>query len=128
VQSQAIRKKPYYAMLEDAVSPPPSLKLVGHNGFLKSLSTEALSVICLRPHAIPEAVATSHTHEVFTHFAKQLGTTVDAMLTGWANNATLLNRLPTLDEIASFAAFVASDSAGAMTGAIANLTCGALVD
>jgi FAD/FMN-containing dehydrogenase len=45
VQSQDIQKKPYYAMLEDAVSPPPSLKLVGHNGFLKSLSTEALSVI-----------------------------------------------------------------------------------
>ena len=32
-------------MLEDAVSPAPSLKLVGHNGFLKSLSTEALAVI-----------------------------------------------------------------------------------
>ncbi len=45
VQSQAIRKKPYYAMLEDAIAPPPSLKLVGHNGFLKSLSTEALAVI-----------------------------------------------------------------------------------
>jgi FAD/FMN-containing dehydrogenase len=45
VQSQAIHKKPYYAMLEDAVSPPPSLKLVGHNGFLKRLSSEALAVI-----------------------------------------------------------------------------------
>jgi FAD/FMN-containing dehydrogenase len=45
LQSQDIRKKPYYAMLEDAVAPPPSLKLVGHNGFLKSLSTEALAVI-----------------------------------------------------------------------------------
>jgi FAD/FMN-containing dehydrogenase len=45
VQSQDIQTKPYYAMLEDAVAPPPSLKLVGHNGFLKSLSTEALSVI-----------------------------------------------------------------------------------
>jgi len=45
VQSQDIHKKPYYAMLEDAVSPPPSLKLVGHNGFLKSLSTDALAII-----------------------------------------------------------------------------------
>jgi FAD/FMN-containing dehydrogenase len=45
LQSQDIQNKPYYAMLEDAVAPPPSLKLVGHNGFLKSLSTEALSVI-----------------------------------------------------------------------------------
>jgi hypothetical protein len=45
VQSQDIHKQPYDAMLEDAVSPPPSLKLVGNSGFVKSLSTEALSVI-----------------------------------------------------------------------------------
>jgi 3-oxoacyl-[acyl-carrier protein] reductase len=43
-------------------------------------------------------------------------------------NTTLLGRLPTLDEVANFAAFVASDQAGAMTGAIVNLTCGSLVD
>jgi FAD/FMN-containing dehydrogenase len=45
VQAQDIQKKPYYAMLEDAVSPPPSLKLVGHDGFLKTLSKEALSIL-----------------------------------------------------------------------------------
>jgi FAD/FMN-containing dehydrogenase len=45
VQSQDIHKKPYAAMLEDAIAPPPSIKLVGHNGFLKRLSTEALAVI-----------------------------------------------------------------------------------
>jgi 3-oxoacyl-[acyl-carrier protein] reductase len=71
------------------------------------LGPSGIRVICLRPHAIPEAVATSHTGEVFTNFAKRLGTTVDAMLTGWANT-TLLERLPTLDEVANFAAFVAS--------------------
>jgi 3-oxoacyl-[acyl-carrier protein] reductase len=37
-------------------------------------------------------------------------------------------RLPTLAEVAEFAVFVASDRASAMTGAIANLTCGSLVD
>jgi NAD(P)-dependent dehydrogenase (short-subunit alcohol dehydrogenase family) len=42
--------------------------------------------------------------------------------------ATLLGRLPTLDEVASVAAFVASDRASAMTGAIVNITCGSLVD
>jgi 3-oxoacyl-[acyl-carrier protein] reductase len=31
-------------------------------------------------------------------------------------------------KVADFAAFVASDRATAMTGAIANLTCGSLVD
>ncbi len=36
--------------------------------------------------------------------------------------------LARLDEVADFAAFVASDRAGATTGAIANLTCGSLVD
>jgi NAD(P)-dependent dehydrogenase (short-subunit alcohol dehydrogenase family) len=50
------------------------------------------------------------------------------MLAGRAATGTLLKRLPTLDEVADFAAFVASDRASAMTGAIANLTCGSLVD
>lgn len=45
VKGQTLQKKPYYAMLEDAVPPPPSLKLVGHDGFLNTLSTEALSVL-----------------------------------------------------------------------------------
>jgi NAD(P)-dependent dehydrogenase (short-subunit alcohol dehydrogenase family) len=49
------------------------------------------------------------------------------MLEG-AKERTLLKRFPRLDEIASAAAFAASDGAGAMTGAIMNLTCGTLVD
>jgi FAD/FMN-containing dehydrogenase len=44
VRSQDIQKKPYYAMLEDAVM-PPGVKLAGHDGFLKTLSKEAISVI-----------------------------------------------------------------------------------
>jgi hypothetical protein len=39
-----------------------------------------------------------------------------------------LKRLPTLAEVADYAAVVASDRASAMTGAIANPTCGSLVD
>jgi enoyl-[acyl-carrier-protein] reductase (NADH) len=35
--------------------------------------------------------------------------------------------LRTLAEVGNFTAMVASDRASAMTGAIANLTCGALV-
>jgi len=50
------------------------------------------------------------------------------MLVERARTATLLGRLPTLDEVASFAASVASDRAAAMTGAIVNVTCGSLVD
>lgn len=41
---------------------------------------------------------------------------------------TLLGRLPRLEEVGNTAAFLASDHAGAMTGAIVNLTCGAIVD
>lgn len=56
------------------------------------------------------------------------GTTVEAMLAERAQSGTLLGRFPRLAEVAEFAAFVASDRAGAMTGAIANLTSGSLVD
>jgi 3-oxoacyl-[acyl-carrier protein] reductase len=45
-----------------------------------------------------------------------------------ARTGPLLGRFPTLAEVADYAAFVASGRAGAMTGAIANLTCGSLVD
>ena len=43
-------------------------------------------------------------------------------------NMTLLKRLPTLNEVAKTAAFLASDDAAAITGAVANLTCGMFVD
>ena len=56
------------------------------------------------------------------------GTTVEAVLTERARTGTLLGRVPKLAEVANYAAFVASDRASAMTGAIANLTCGSLVD
>jgi NAD(P)-dependent dehydrogenase (short-subunit alcohol dehydrogenase family) len=41
---------------------------------------------------------------------------------------TLLQRLPTLSDVAETAAFLASDRAGAMTATVVNLTGGALVD
>lgn len=43
-------------------------------------------------------------------------------------DGTALGRLPRLAEVADTAAFVASDRAGALTGAVVNLTCGAIVD
>lgn len=45
VQAQNIQKEPYYVMLEDAVPPPPGLKTMGHNGFLNTLSQEAIAVL-----------------------------------------------------------------------------------
>lgn len=92
------------------------------------LGAHGIRVICLRPDAIPEALATSHARKVFSGFAQRTGTTVEAMLAERARTGTLLGRFPTLSEVANYAAFVASDRASAMTGAIANLTCGSLVD
>lgn len=92
------------------------------------LGASGIRVICLRPHAIPESLASSHVRTVFEGFARRAGSTVEAMLAQHARSGTLLGRLPTLAQVADYAAFVASDRAGAMTGAIANLSCGALVD
>ena len=92
------------------------------------LGPSGIRVVCLRPDAIPEAAVTSHTGEIFSGLAKRAGTTVEDMLAERASTGTLLKRLPTLAEVANFAAFVASDSASAMTGAIVNITAGSLVD
>jgi NAD(P)-dependent dehydrogenase (short-subunit alcohol dehydrogenase family) len=92
------------------------------------LGPSGVRVNCLRPHAIPEAAARgSHSGAVFRPAAERAGVTVEAMLAG-AATTTLLRRLPTLDEVASAAAFLASDGASALTGTIANLSCGAVVD
>jgi 3-oxoacyl-[acyl-carrier protein] reductase len=95
---------------------------------LPARGSSGVRVVCLRPDAIPEALATSHTREVFSGIAARIGTNVEDMPAERARTATLLKRLPTLAEVANFAAFVTSDRAGAMTGAIANLTSGSLVD
>lgn len=92
------------------------------------LGPSGIRVVCLRSHAIPEAAAMgSHSRDVFRLVAERAGTTIEEMLAG-AAGGTLLKRLPTLAEVANTAAFVASDRAGAMTGTVANLTCGFLVD
>ncbi|MEK9969953.1 MAG: SDR family oxidoreductase [Ferrovibrio sp.] len=117
----------------------PGPGFMGHNsacaaveGMTRHLAGElgsaGIRVICLKSHAIPEAVvAGSHSAGVFAEVAHKSGASVDAMLSG-ARQSTLLQRLPTLEQVAETAAFMASDHAGAITGAIVNLTCGAQVD
>jgi len=78
--------------------------------------------------AITAAVTLSGSREVFEGFSKRIGIPVTDMLAEHARTDTLLGRLPRLAEVAEFAAFVASDRAGPMTGAIVNLTCGSVVD
>jgi len=45
-----------------------------------------------------------------------------------SGSGTLLGRLPMVAEVADVATIMASDRAGAMTGVIANVTCGYIVD
>ncbi|WP_373046942.1 SDR family NAD(P)-dependent oxidoreductase [Vulgatibacter sp.] len=99
------------------------------------LGSFGIRVVCIRSHAIPEAVgAGSHSATVFRQVAERAGVQageggdiVQTSLEG-AAAATLLGRLPTLGQVAETAVFLASDGAGAMTGAIANLSCGFLLD
>jgi NAD(P)-dependent dehydrogenase (short-subunit alcohol dehydrogenase family) len=110
----------------------------GTEAFSRVLAAEMapknVRVICIRSHAIADAPAAgSYTKEVFkTHFSykdTKENQTVEEWLPGSPMaQGTLLKRLPTLFEVAETAAFLASDRAGAMTGAIANLSCGAVVD
>ncbi|MGO4389961.1 SDR family NAD(P)-dependent oxidoreductase [Variovorax sp. M-6] len=92
------------------------------------LGAQGIRVVCIRPHAIPEAAAMgSHTRDVFRPMAERAGLSVEEMLAG-AAGGTLLKRLPTLDQFANTAVFLASKHAGAITGTVANLSCGFLVD
>ncbi len=92
------------------------------------LGGNGIRVVCLRPDAIPDAVAASGAREVFEGVSKRVGIPVHEMLAQRGRTATLLGRLPRLAEVAECAAFAASERAGAMTGAILNLTCGSLTD
>jgi NAD(P)-dependent dehydrogenase (short-subunit alcohol dehydrogenase family) len=87
-------------------------------------------VACIRSHAIADAIAPeleSSSREVFAQMADPAGMTLEEMLEA-AVPSTLLRRLPRLDDVASAAAFLASDRAGATTGAIMNLTGGMVLD
>ncbi|GMU66598.1 MAG: 3-oxoacyl-ACP reductase [Acidobacteriota bacterium] len=92
------------------------------------LGPHGIRAVCLRADAIPEALEVSHAREVFRGFADRAGTTVEALLAERARGGTLLGRFPTLDQIGRTAAFLASDDAGAITGAVINATCGSVVD
>jgi 3-oxoacyl-[acyl-carrier protein] reductase len=75
------------------------------------LGPQGIRVVCLRPDALPETWPTDPTE-----------------VRMYMENGTVLGRLPTLEEVANAAVFLASDRASAMTGTIANLTCGSIMD
>jgi 3-oxoacyl-[acyl-carrier protein] reductase len=92
------------------------------------LGPSGVRVVCLRPHAISDAPSHgSYTNELFAQWAAEAGGSVEQMLVQWGENMTLLGRLPTLAQVADTAVFLASDSAGAITGTVVDLTGGSAV-
>jgi len=90
-------------------------------GLSRTLAAElgplGVRVVCLRPHRIGDTLGPDSDfpmgRDEFRSFIE---------------NMTLLKRLPTLADVANAAAFLASDRAAAMSGTVANLTCGMSVD
>jgi NAD(P)-dependent dehydrogenase (short-subunit alcohol dehydrogenase family) len=81
------------------------------------LGPHGVRVVCLRSEAIPETWPDAPEHaEMFKEFR------------AYMTAGTILGRMPSLAEVASAAAFAASDRATAISGAIMNLTCGSVLD
>jgi 3-oxoacyl-[acyl-carrier protein] reductase len=92
------------------------------------LGPSGVRVVCLRPNAAVDATSNgSFTGEVFAPLAAASGVSVAQMLVQWGEDQTLLGRLPTLAQVADAAVFLASDRAGAITGAVVDLSCGSAV-
>jgi NAD(P)-dependent dehydrogenase (short-subunit alcohol dehydrogenase family) len=82
------------------------------------LSPLGIRVVCIRPHRIGDTLGSD----------PDFPTVGAAEFRSFIENLTLLKRLPTLADVADTAAFLASDHAAAMSGTVANLTCGMSVD
>jgi NAD(P)-dependent dehydrogenase (short-subunit alcohol dehydrogenase family) len=81
------------------------------------LSPRGVRVVCIRPHRIDETLGHNADFDMAPDAFRRL-----------IEDMTLLKRLPTLDMVASTAVFLASDHAAAMSGTVANLSCGMSVD
>ena len=82
------------------------------------LGPQGIRVVCIRPHRIGDTLGP---HPDFPVGGAE---EFRSLIEGW----TLLKRLPSLADVANTAAFLASDNAAAITGTVANLTCGMSVD
>ena len=90
------------------------------------LGPSGVRVVCLSPHAIGDGPANgSSTREIFERRAAAAGaSSIEQFLPRWAQDVTLLGRLPTAAQVAEAAVFLASDRAATITGAVIDLTCG----
>lgn len=126
------------ALLVTVVPPAAMMLLPGHLGhvvgcaaleaFTRALAQDAATynvrVVAIRSHAIHDAISEgSHTRTIFETKAKDMGLTLDDWLVG-AAQSTLMNRLPSLDDLAGTVVFLASDHASAINGSVVNMTGG----
>ncbi|MEU6431048.1 SDR family oxidoreductase [Microbispora sp. NPDC046973] len=93
-------------------------------GLAAEVGPYGVRVVCLNAAGMPE---TPQLSEVYGLHADAYGISREAFHDRMVDR-TLRKQLPSVAEIADVAVFVASDRASAITGAIANLTSGMVVD
>ena len=93
-------------------------------GLAAELGPHGVRVVCLNAAGMPE---TPQLSEVYGLHADAYGISRDAFHARQAD-LTVRKQLNTVAEIADVAAFIASDRSSAITGAVANLTGGMVVD
>jgi NAD(P)-dependent dehydrogenase (short-subunit alcohol dehydrogenase family) len=95
-------------------------------GFARTLAAElgpeGVRVVCLRSAGSPESIEdTLDAHATAAQMTRD--EFVDQL-----KEMTLLKRLPSLADVGNVAVVMASDYTGSMTGAVANMSCGELLD
>ncbi len=97
-------------------------------GFCRQLAVEVgpsgIRVVCLRSSGSPDAPGVDAALNIHAANAGVSRAAFEAKIA----ERTMLKRMPRLAEIADAAALFASDSARAITAAVANLTCGEIAD
>jgi 3-oxoacyl-[acyl-carrier protein] reductase len=86
------------------------------------LGPQGVRVVCLRSAGSPESIP-----DTLDAFAAGNRITRDEFIAS-LKEMTLLKRLPSLADVGNVAALMASDYAGTMTGTVANMSCGQIVD
>jgi 3-oxoacyl-[acyl-carrier protein] reductase len=103
-----------------------SVACAAMESFSRSLAAElgpqGVRVICLRSAGSPESIA-----DVLDVHAAGNRVTRDEFIAS-LKEMTLLKRLPSLADVGDVAVLMASDYAGSMTGTVANMSCGQIVD
>lgn len=92
--------------------------------FAVELGPSGIRVVCLRSAGSPDAAGV---REAMSIHARNANITIDELERQIAATS-MLGRMPRLAEVANAAVLFASDRASAITGAIANVTCGEIVD